>query len=141
MHLFFHACGQTRLRLIVIEPSTTFTKNNACSGIFLLKGIAHEALDNRDRAAECYRAALLNDVYCYEAFDRLTTHSMLTEDEEHKLFNSLRFPESGDDGFLVRYLYSSKVKRALPDEQPAMNRTLAGWFYVNSFNVFVRVSW
>ncbi len=34
----------------------------------LLRGRAHEGLENRTRAAECYRQALEVDPYCYDAF-------------------------------------------------------------------------
>jgi hypothetical protein len=118
------------------SPLTNCPDSRDRSGLLLLKGTAHEALDNRDRAADCYREALVLDVYCFEAFDRLTAHCMLTEDEEHRLLNSLQFSQSGEDEGLVRYLYSSRVKRALPNAPSAKNSALSGRFTPNSPPVF-----
>ena len=38
-------------------------------------------MDNRNLAVECYREALRQDVYCFEAFDLLVNHHMLTAQE------------------------------------------------------------
>jgi len=51
------------------------------SGIQLLRGHVYQAMDNRSQAAECYRAALLLDVRCYEAFDCLVQHHMMSAAE------------------------------------------------------------
>lgn len=51
------------------------------SAICLLKGQIYEALDNRNAAVECFREALKANVYCYEAFQSLTQHQMLTVQE------------------------------------------------------------
>ena len=51
------------------------------SAINLLRGKAHEAMDNRGLAAECFREALREDVYCFEAFESLVAHHMLTAQE------------------------------------------------------------
>lgn len=51
-----------------------------CS-IHLLRGYLYEALDNRCLAAECFREALKLDVDCYEAFEALIKHQMLTAQE------------------------------------------------------------
>jgi len=48
------------------------------SGILFLKGRVLEASENRGLAADCYRQALRCDVYCYEAFDALVQHHMLS---------------------------------------------------------------
>lgn len=37
-----------------------------------------ESLDNRILATDCYKQALHCDVYCYEAFDVLIKHHMLS---------------------------------------------------------------
>ena len=39
----------------------------------LLQAKCHEASDDHIMAAECYKLALLADVFCYEAFVALTT--------------------------------------------------------------------
>lgn len=51
------------------------------SAILLLKGRIYEKLDNRTRAADCFKYALRHDVYCYEAFHALVQHQMLTAAE------------------------------------------------------------
>jgi anaphase-promoting complex subunit 6 len=49
--------------------------------INLLRGKIYEAMDNRNLAVECYREALRQDIYCFEAFDLLVNHHMLTAQE------------------------------------------------------------
>lgn len=51
------------------------------SSINLLRGRIYEAMENRSLAAECFREALRSDVFCYEAYDCLTAHHMLTSQE------------------------------------------------------------
>lgn len=51
------------------------------ASISLLKGNIFEAMDNRGLATDCYKQALQYDVNCYEAFDGLIQHHMLTADE------------------------------------------------------------
>ena len=48
------------------------------SSINLLRGKIYEAMDNRTLAMECYREAVRQDVYCYEGFDLLVNHHMLS---------------------------------------------------------------
>jgi len=49
--------------------------------VSLLRGQIHEAMENRMLAIECYREAVRQDVYCYEAFDRIVNHHMLSAQE------------------------------------------------------------
>lgn len=51
------------------------------SALFCIKGKIYEALDNRNFATDCYREALRNDVHCYDAFQALIQHQMLTSFE------------------------------------------------------------
>lgn len=51
------------------------------SALFCIKGKIYEAMDNRNFATDCYKEALRNDVHCYEAFQALIQHQMLTSDE------------------------------------------------------------
>lgn len=51
------------------------------SSICLLRGKIYDALDNRTLATYSYKEALKLDVYCFEAFDLLTSHHMLTAQE------------------------------------------------------------
>lgn len=48
-------------------------------------------MDNRELAADCYRQALRCDVYCYEAFDALVQHHMLSSWEGMFIFSQLSF--------------------------------------------------
>lgn len=41
-------------------------------------------MDNRGLASECYKQALQCDVYCFEAFDAIIQHHMLTALEGKK---------------------------------------------------------
>lgn len=56
------------------------------SNISLLKGKIYEAMDNRALAVECFTNALKEDVYCYEAFELLVQHHMMSA-EEGKITN------------------------------------------------------
>lgn len=47
----------------------------------MLKGKLLEAMDNRGLASECYRQALQFDVHCYEAYEALIQHQMLSATE------------------------------------------------------------
>lgn len=51
------------------------------SSILFLKGQVYEAMDNRGLAADCYKQALQCDVHCYEAFEALVQHQMLSAQE------------------------------------------------------------
>ncbi|XP_060070640.1 cell division cycle protein 16 homolog [Ylistrum balloti] len=81
--------------------------------INLLRGKIYEAMDNRNLAVECFRESLRQDVYCFEAFDLLVNHHMLSAQEERELIDSLPFalqcPE--EEVELVRFLYENKVKK------------------------------
>lgn len=46
-----------------------------------MRGKIYDALDNRTLATYSYKEALKLDVYCFEAFDLLTSHHMLTAQE------------------------------------------------------------
>lgn len=70
--------------VISIEPEKDMTVNEDKkwkSAVCLLKGQIYEALDNRSAAVDCFKAALKSNVYCYEAFQSLTQHQMLTSQE------------------------------------------------------------
>jgi len=38
-------------------------------------------MENRNLAVECFTEALRTDIYCYEAFDSLVNHHMMTAEE------------------------------------------------------------
>ena len=85
------------------------------SAIWLLKGMAYEGLETnaRDLAADAYKEALSQDVYCFEAFELLTSHHMLTAQEEVDLITSLPFSEqcSPEEAQLVKFVYESKIQK------------------------------
>ncbi|KAG0597202.1 hypothetical protein M758_UG320200 [Ceratodon purpureus] len=81
---------------------------NIGAAICLLRGRAFEALENRARALRWYKAALKADPYCYEAFEHLIDHHMLTSEEEAILLNSLKF--DSEDRWLS-LLYSCRTKK------------------------------
>ncbi|XP_044762090.1 cell division cycle protein 16 homolog [Coccinella septempunctata] len=88
-------------------------KNQVFSAICFLKGRIMECLENRVLSVECYKQALHQDVYCFEAFDALTRNQMLTATEEKELLNSLPISEqcSSEEAEILRFLYESKLKK------------------------------
>ena len=60
------------------------------AAVCLLRAQALEALDNRPCAIRWYKAALVCDPYCQEAFAALVHHHMLTNSEELSLVDSLQ---------------------------------------------------
>jgi len=90
--------------------------NTTVSSVYLLKGYIYEALDNREKAAEAFQAALRADVFCHEAFEALVGHQMLTAEEERELMDSLPFQEQ-EDPDMASFLYSSSLKKySCPEE-------------------------
>ncbi|KAH3813344.1 hypothetical protein DPMN_141799 [Dreissena polymorpha] len=98
----------------IIEPDVLpLSSKSMESSINVLRGRIYEAMDNRTLAMECFREALRQDVYCYEAFDLLVNHHMLTAQEEHELIDSLPFNAQcpADEVELVRSLYENRLKK------------------------------
>lgn len=96
------------------------------SATCLLKGMVYEALDNRIPAAECYKEALRQDVHCFEAFDLLITHHMLTANEEKELLESLPYSEQcmAEEEELLKFLYESKTKKYSKPTDPKLPKAL-----------------
>ncbi|XP_052785133.1 cell division cycle protein 16 homolog isoform X1 [Mya arenaria] len=86
---------------------------NMQSSINMLRGEIYEAMDNRALAQECYWEALRQDVYCYDAFNLLVNHQMLSAQEEKELLASLPFSTQcpSEEVELVKYLYENKLKK------------------------------
>eukprot|EP00775_Hariotina_reticulata_P001960 gene1960-2287_t len=61
------------------------------ASIHLLRGQAFEALDNRQRAIESFKAALRSDPFCEQALAALVDNHMLTNAEELELLDGLPF--------------------------------------------------
>ncbi|KAJ4431999.1 hypothetical protein ANN_20613 [Periplaneta americana] len=108
------------------------TTPNLTSSVLFLKGRVYEAMDNRGLAADCYKQALCCDVHCYEAFEALVQHQMLSAQEENELLESLPISQQcvGSEEQLLRLLYESKLKKyhapseSLPPPPPALAANL-----------------
>ncbi|XP_062861823.1 cell division cycle protein 16 homolog [Trichomycterus rosablanca] len=83
------------------------------SSVCLLRGKIYDAMDNRPLATSSYKEALKLDVYCFEAFDLLTSHHMLTAQEERDFLDSLPFSQqcTVEDEELLHFLYENKLKK------------------------------
>ena len=92
------------------------------SAVCLLKGVVYEAMDNRALATDCFKDTLKNDVHCFEAFDLLVSHHMLTDKEERELLSSLPFSEQcmPEEVDLLKFLYEGKVKRYCKPVDPKL---------------------
>ncbi|KAG1682927.1 Cell division cycle protein 16 [Nymphon striatum] len=102
---YFSHCSQELAYLIGID-----------SAVLLLRGHLYEALENRLLAADCFKEALKLDVNCYEAFEALIKHQMLTAQEEQELLASLpfemkTFEDIEGEACLVKSLYENKLKK------------------------------
>lgn len=82
-------CDSSWLPACRLWRSPTLCMFQISSSICLLRGKIYDAMDNRLLATSSYKEALKLDVYCFEAFDLLTSHHMLTAqegEERHVLF-------------------------------------------------------
>ena len=59
------------------------------SSLQLLGGQVYESRDNRPGAADCYKEVVSTDLTCVKAMTLLTSHQMLTLEEERDLMQSL----------------------------------------------------
>lgn len=66
----------------------SFTVFQVSSSICLLRGKIYDAMGNRPLATSSYKEALKLDVYCFEAFDLLTSHHMLTAQEGKEIVST-----------------------------------------------------
>ncbi|XP_057563157.1 cell division cycle protein 16 homolog isoform X6 [Hippopotamus amphibius kiboko] len=96
------------------DPSSDWemSQSSIKSSICLLRGKIYDALDNRTLATYSYKEALKLDVYCFEAFDLLTSHHMLTAQEEKELLESLPLSKLCiEEQELLRFLFENKLKK------------------------------
>uniref|UniRef100_A0A2I2Z103 Cell division cycle 16 n=1 Tax=Gorilla gorilla gorilla TaxID=9595 RepID=A0A2I2Z103_GORGO len=96
------------------DPSSDWemSQSSIKSSICLLRGKIYDALDNRTLATYSYKEALKLDVYCFEAFDLLTSHHMLTAQEEKELLESLPLSKlCNEEQELLRFLFENKLKK------------------------------
>ncbi|OXB80573.1 UNVERIFIED_CONTAM: hypothetical protein H355_014916 [Colinus virginianus] len=99
-----------------LKDSTTdweMSQSSIKSSICLLRGKIYDALDNRTLATYSYKEALKLDVYCFEAFDLLTSHHMLTAQEEKELLESLPLSKqcTEEEQELLHFLFENKLKK------------------------------
>ncbi|XP_077975970.1 cell division cycle protein 16 homolog [Styela clava] len=90
------------------------TNKEMKASILLLKGDIYEAKDTRQYAAQCYEEALLVDVFCYEAYDRIIAHHLLFPSGEQELLESLPLNDqckSEEERQLVSFLYGTKIRK------------------------------
>ncbi|GBG32886.1 Anaphase-promoting complex subunit 6 [Hondaea fermentalgiana] len=84
---------------------------NPIAMLCLLRGRVYETLDNRPRASKWFKAALVCDIYCYEAFDALVD-SQLRPVEERQLMSELhRYRAFEDDAAWLFAVYSSRLSK------------------------------
>ncbi|XP_028403874.1 cell division cycle protein 16 homolog [Dendronephthya gigantea] len=118
-------CKKWQEALDVLEMEQKYLKTNLSSELWagtaskkleaavnLLRGLVYDAMDNGPMACDCYKEALRNDVHCYEAFDQLTSHHMLSPNEELEFYKSLPFEEQclPEEIPLMKYLYEMKLQ-------------------------------
>jgi anaphase-promoting complex subunit 6 len=95
---------------------------NMYSAVCLLRGRVYDALDNRSRAVNWYKAALQSDPFCYEAYVALVEHHMLSNSQELEFLQSLDI-STNDRWLSLLYLTMCK-KYQKPQELEARLRTL-----------------
>uniref|UniRef100_V5HPQ9 Putative cell division cycle 16 protein n=1 Tax=Ixodes ricinus TaxID=34613 RepID=V5HPQ9_IXORI len=112
---------------VIIPDEGDLEQRQLEASLQLLKGKTYEAIDNRMLAAECYKKALRLDIHCYEAFEALVKHQMLSKEEEESLLNllTMTLTISAEDNEFVRLLYETKVKKydkpVLPEIPDGLN--------------------
>ncbi|OON15990.1 hypothetical protein X801_08201, partial [Opisthorchis viverrini] len=119
------------------------TSSIELSSIALLKGKIHESFENRTLAIQHYREALVLDVTCYEAFEKLFHFQAVEPLEgcatlEACLFADLDFVGQLDPKMakLVEFLYEDKV-----NQHSNMLSTVPEEFEELKENVDVVINW
>ena len=69
----------------------------------------YESRDNRPGTGDCYKEAVRTDLTCVEAMTSLTSHQMLTLEEEMYLVQSLALQPRTELSQLVTYLYTAAL--------------------------------
>ncbi|TGZ72681.1 hypothetical protein CRM22_001948 [Opisthorchis felineus] len=141
----YKAGKPTRTRTSYSDSSSTegellggFTYKTLQSSIALLKGKIHESFENRTLAVQHYREALVLDVTCYEAFEKLFHFQAVEPLEEACLFADLDFAGQLDPKMakLVEFLYEDKV-----NQHSNMLSTVPEEFEELKENVDVVINW
>lgn len=98
------------------------------SFICLLRGKVYDAMDNRPLATSSYKEALKLNVFCFEAFDLLTSHHMLTAQEEKDFLDSLPLSEqcTEEEQELLRFLFENRLKKYNKPSKVVVPDTVSG---------------
>ncbi|KAF6040458.1 CDC16 [Bugula neritina] len=131
-----------------LNPKTP-TDSHILSAMHLLLGKSYEGTGSYDLSTEQFRQALVYDVYCHEAFDKIIGHHLLTASQEQELLDQLPFEEqcAGEDNCkTVSTLYRMQIKKyaghevlSIPSEMCALEEnldvivSLAERFYCNCY--------
>ena len=85
---------------------------NVESGLLVLEGKANESLGNVRDAVTCYKNALMADVFCEEALERLSSQHYLSAEEEDSLLSALPFKKqcSIEEEEFLRFYIKLKFK-------------------------------
>ncbi len=84
------------------------------SASFVLLGQAYDGLGSTQDAVTCYKDALMMDVFCVEALERLCCHYSLTADEEKALLADMPLKKqcSVEEERLLKFLYQCRLSHA-----------------------------
>ena len=84
------------------------------SAMLVLRATAHERLGDLHTAIDCYKQALIVDVFCEEALDKLCQYHMLTGKDEKTLLMSMPFKKqcSMEEEEALKLLYQQKLKHS-----------------------------
>ena len=83
---------------------------NVTAPTHVLLGKAYEFTGNTQEAIICYKDAILEDIYCVEALERLYSMHALPADDEQSLMSNLPTKQcSIEEEMVLKYLYQSKL--------------------------------
>ena len=93
---------------------------NIESSALVLRGRAHEGLGDLHSAIDCYKQALISDIYCEEAIERLCEHHALTQNEEELLINAMPFKSQATplEEEVIKSLYLQKFHHSSAQTPP-----------------------
>ena len=111
-----------------IEDTQTERLGNVTAASCILLGTAFEALGNVQEAVNCYKEALMEDVYCEEALDHLYNMHAFTASDEQSFLKMLPFKKqcTVEEERVLKYLYRTKLhydtkeNNKLPDSYSAL---------------------
>lgn len=82
--------------------------NHLLCDIYMLKGKCCEALDLQVKAQEWYKMALEVDIHCYEAWEVLLNHALITTEEAEEFLDTLPFD---DENHWLKAIYQCKIRK------------------------------